>query len=80
MMRRSVEDGERILAEALAAMRQARRGSKDNKDGVDVAGKNKGGRETRKPKQDQNKKPKGQTPPPGGVEATLKPPSRGGRN
>jgi len=30
-----------------------------------MAGKNKGGRETRKPKQDQNKKPKGQTPPPG---------------
>jgi hypothetical protein len=30
-----------------------------------MAGKNKGGRETRKPKQDQNKKPKGQTPPAG---------------
>jgi len=29
-----------------------------------MGGKNKGGREARKPKQDQNKKPKGQTPPP----------------
>ena len=29
-----------------------------------MAGKNKGGREARKPKQDQNKKPKGQTPRP----------------
>jgi hypothetical protein len=31
----------------------------------DMSGKNKGGRETRKPKQEQNKKPKGQTPSPG---------------
>jgi hypothetical protein len=29
-----------------------------------MAGKNKGGREARKPKQDQNKKQKGQTPRP----------------
>jgi hypothetical protein len=29
-----------------------------------MAGKNKGGREARKPKQDQNKKSKGQTPAP----------------
>ncbi len=29
-----------------------------------MAGKNKGGRETRKPKQERNKKPKGQTPVP----------------
>jgi hypothetical protein len=29
-----------------------------------MAGKNKGGREARKPKQDQNKKAKGQTPRP----------------
>jgi hypothetical protein len=29
-----------------------------------MAGKNKGGRETRKPKQEQNKKHKGQTPAP----------------
>jgi len=29
-----------------------------------MAGKNKGGRETRKPKQEQNKKQKGQTPRP----------------
>ena len=29
-----------------------------------MAGKNKGGREVRKPKQDRNKKPKGQTPSP----------------
>lgn len=32
-----------------------------------MGSKNKGGREVRKPKQDQNKKPKGQTPPPGGA-------------
>jgi len=32
--------------------------------GVGMAGKNKGGREARKPKQDQNKKSKGQTPAP----------------
>lgn len=45
-----------------------------------MAGKNKGGRETRKPKQDQNKKTKGQTPPPGGVHEAVKsaprPPAR----
>lgn len=35
--------------------------------------KNKGGRETRKPKAEKNKKPKGQTPPPGGVSAAVKP-------
>lgn len=40
--------------------------------GVAVAGKNKGGRETRKPKQEQNKKSKGQTPPPGGVQSAIK--------
>lgn len=33
-----------------------------------MSGKNKGGREARKPKQDQNKKVKGQTPPPGGTQ------------
>ena len=37
-----------------------------------MGGKNKGGREARKPKQEHNKKPKGQTPPAGGVEATFK--------
>jgi len=31
-----------------------------------MSSKNKGGREARKPKQDRNKKPKGQTPDPGG--------------
>ena len=31
-----------------------------------MAGKNKGGREARKPKQEQNVKPKGQTPTAGG--------------
>jgi len=37
-----------------------------------VGAKNKGGRETRKPKQAQNKKVKGQTPPPtGSVEAVT---------
>jgi hypothetical protein len=30
---------------------------------IAMAGKNKGGREAKKPKQDQNKKQKGQTPP-----------------
>lgn len=39
-----------------------------------MAGKNKGGRETRKPKQDQNKKAKGQTPPPRDGAAPLEPP------
>lgn len=43
-----------------------------------MAGKNKGGREARKPKQEQNKKQKGQTPPPGGMEATLKTPRPSG--
>lgn len=38
-----------------------------------MAGKNKGGREARKPKQDQNKKPKGQTPPPRAAEFAPKP-------
>ena len=42
-----------------------------------MGGKNKGGRETRKPKQEHNKKQKGQTPPAGGVEATLKQPRTG---
>lgn len=37
-----------------------------------MAGKNKGGREARKPKQDQNKKEKGQTPPPRGTEIAPK--------
>jgi len=32
-----------------------------------MGSKNKGGREARKPKQDQNKKPRGQTPVPGSV-------------
>ena len=45
-----------------------------------MAGKNKGGREVRKPKQDQNKKPKGQTPPAGTatppVPQALRPPAR----
>lgn len=44
-----------------------------------MGGKNKGGREIRKPRQDQNKKPKGQTPPQGGVEATFTSSSRPGR-
>jgi hypothetical protein len=38
-----------------------------------VGGKNKGGREARKPKQDQNKKQKGQTPRPKEVEVLLHP-------
>jgi hypothetical protein len=38
-----------------------------------MGSKNKGGREARKPKQDQNKKPKGQTPPPGGTVAAVVP-------
>jgi hypothetical protein len=38
-----------------------------------MGGKNKGGREARKPKQDQNKKPKGQTPPAGGTVAAVVP-------
>jgi hypothetical protein len=38
-----------------------------------MGNKNKSGREVRKPKQDQNKKPKGQTPPPGGSVAAAVP-------
>ena len=38
-----------------------------------MGGKNKGGREARKPKQEQNKKAKGQTPPPGGSVAAVVP-------
>ena len=45
-----------------------------------MAGKNKSGRETRKPKQDKNKKVKGQTPPPSGVASAVQPPSRPGRS
>ena len=41
-----------------------------------MSGKNKGGRETRKPKQEQNKKTKGQTPSPGTVAGAVKLPSR----
>ena len=37
-----------------------------------MAGKNKGGRESRKPKQEQNKKQKGQTPSPTGVAEAVK--------
>lgn len=36
-----------------------------------MGGKNKGGREARKPKQEQNKKVKGQTSPPRGVQAAV---------
>lgn len=45
-----------------------------------MAGKNKGGRESRKPKQEQNKKKKGQTPSPTGVAEAVKgtPKSHGG--
>jgi len=39
-----------------------------------MGGKNKGGREARKPKQAQNKKVKGQTPAAGGVQAVVHPP------
>jgi hypothetical protein len=38
-----------------------------------MSGKNKGGRETRKPKQDQNKKAKGQTPPSTGAAGAAPP-------
>jgi len=38
-----------------------------------MGGKNKGGREVRKPKQDQNKKPKGQTPTASDVAAAVRP-------
>lgn len=41
-----------------------------------MGGKNKGGRETRKPKQEHNKKAKGQTPSPGTVAGAVKPPNR----
>ena len=41
-----------------------------------MASKNKGGREARKPKQAQNKKAKGQTPPPSGTVAAVVPASR----
>jgi len=37
-----------------------------------MAGKNKGGREAKKPKQDQNKKKKGQTPLPRTISDTLR--------
>lgn len=36
-----------------------------------MGSKSKGGRETRKPKQDQNKKPKGQTPLPSGTATAV---------
>lgn len=38
-----------------------------------MAGKNKGGRESRKPKQEQNKKAKGQTPLPAADKAAVRP-------
>lgn len=38
-----------------------------------MGSKNKGGREARKPKQDKNKKAKGQTPPPPRTVATVVP-------
>lgn len=38
-----------------------------------MSSKNKGGRETRKPKQEQNKKTKGQTPSPGSVAGAVQP-------
>lgn len=41
-----------------------------------MGGKNKGGRETRKPKQEHNKKAKGQTPSPGTIAGAVKPASR----
>lgn len=44
-----------------------------------MSGKNKGGRETRKPKQEQNKKTKGQTPSTSGVAEAVKPMPRAGR-
>lgn len=40
-----------------------------------MSGKNKGGRETRKPKQEHNKKVKGQTPSSGTVAEAMQPPS-----
>jgi hypothetical protein len=44
-----------------------------------MAGKNKGGRESRKPKQEQNKKNTGQTPPSGGVAGAVHPTPRSGQ-
>jgi len=44
-----------------------------------MSGKNKGGREARKPKQDKNKKAQGQTPPEGGVASVVQAPVRSGR-
>lgn len=40
-----------------------------------MSGKNKGGRETRKPKQEHNKKVKGQTPSPGTVAGAVQQPA-----
>jgi hypothetical protein len=45
-----------------------------------MGGKNKGGRETRKPKQEQNKKAKGQTPPSGSVADGKPLPGQHGRS
>jgi hypothetical protein len=45
-----------------------------------MAGKNKGGREARKPKQEQNKKKKGQTPSPTSVAGAVKPAPHAGRS
>ena len=45
-----------------------------------MSSKNKGGREARKPKQEQNKKKKGQTPLAGGVAEAVKTPPRPGRS
>jgi len=44
-----------------------------------MAGKNKGGREARKPKQEQNKKKKGQTPAGTGVADAVKHQPRAGQ-
>jgi hypothetical protein len=44
-----------------------------------MAGKNKGGREARKPKQDQNKKKKGQTPAANSMADAVKTVPRAGR-
>ena len=44
-----------------------------------MSGKNKGGRETRKPKQEQNKKTKGQTPTAGSMAEAVKPLPHQGR-
>jgi hypothetical protein len=45
-----------------------------------MASKNKGGRESRKPKQEQNKKKKGQTPSASGVAEAVKHPPRPGQS